>query len=352
MPKRRPLIRDFHAGQYLDIFLVSAVTAVLGIRFYLWVMDYPKVGGEALHIAHMLWGGLLMLASIVVVLSFLGRRGHQFAALLGGLGFGTFIDEIGKFVTHDNDYFYRPAIALIYVSFVLTYLAVRSIHGERLATPEEYLVNALQEMENVVLDNLDQVERDRALSYLERADPADPLVVALKDVLNRTELVPVADPPLLVRLRDRAAGFYHRATRWEGFAPALVAFFGVQLVLKLLQVLAMLFWETLDVAIFAELPPLDRLAEGLSLIDWLQFGSSLLSGLFVLLGVVWLRHSRLQALRMFQRSILVSIFLTQVFMFYHHQWNALVMLAINLLILPPLNFMIERERGRGSPAAV
>jgi hypothetical protein len=46
---------------------------------------------------------------------------------------------------------------------------------------------------------------------------------------------------------------------------------------------------------------------------------------------------------MFQRGILVSVFLTQVFMFYHAQWAGLVVLAFNLLVLLALDFMIEHE---------
>ena len=108
--ERRPrlIFRDLRAGEYLDLVLVAAVSAVLLIRFFLALTGYPTVGGGTLHIAHMLWGGLLMLVALVLLLAFLGRFAHQLGALLGGFGFGTFIDELGKFITRDNDYFYRP----------------------------------------------------------------------------------------------------------------------------------------------------------------------------------------------------------------------------------------------------
>lgn len=342
MTVRKQLIRDFRAGQYLDLFLVSAVTAILGIRLFLHLAGYPQVGGESLHVAHMLWGGLLMCAALILLLSYLGQRSHQVAAVLGGLGFGTFIDEVGKFVTQDNDYFYRPAVALIYVSFVLVYLATRSIH-RRKATPEEHLVNALKELENVAFDDLDREERERALLYLDRADAEDPLARAVRDLLHRTEPIPTPDPHPLRRARDAAVALY----RWVGsrpwFARALVVFFVGQLALKAGQLAVTLFWPDGGARRVPALPPVRAVVEAFSLVDWAQLASALLSAAFVGLGIYHLRASRLRAFRMFQRSILVSIFLTQVFMFYEDQWGALVGLVFNLSVLAALNFGIEQE---------
>ena len=342
---RRPTLhRDLHAGRYVDLFLVAAISAVLGIRFYLHLAGYPTVGGEALHIAHVLWGGLLMLVAILLAISFLGRRSRAWAALLGGLGFGTFVDEIGKFVTHDNDYFYRPAVALIYITFVLTYVAARTVHGRR-ATREEYIVNALQEMEQVVIDDLQAEERERALAHLRASSTgaSDRFAEGLAVLLREAETRPSPRPGALRRLHRAAVERYRRLTTHPSFTRGLVAFFVLQLAAKLLQVL----WLAVDpgtprtvsasIAIFAD--PVGPYA----IAEWLQLVSSLLSALLVLLGVLAIRRSRARALRLFRASILVSIFLTQLFMFYRQQWAALVVLAFNLVVLAGLRFMIERE---------
>lgn len=337
------LIRDLHSGQHLDLFLVSAVSTVLVIRAYLRLANYPSFGGARLHIAHMLWGGLLMLAALVLLLGFLGRRSRRWGAVIGGVGFGTFIDEIGKFVTRDNDYFYRPAVALIYVTFVLMYLALRSVRRRQTVTQQEYLVNALQEVEEAAPNDLQAEERDRALHYLARADAGDPLVAALSDLLRRTVVAPTPAPGRVALARRALIARYRDLTHHPAFANALIAFFVAQLVLKLAHLGVLILDPEPHTTIAARLSLMGRQIAGYSVGEWLQVGSSLVSAGFVVLGIIAIRHSRRDGLRMFQRSILVSIFLTQVFMFYREQWAGLFLLAFNLLVLSALNFMIKRE---------
>src|SRR5947209_18461248 len=84
--------------ELVDSFLVSAVATLLVIRIYLEAAGYPQLGGEGLHIAHVLWGGLGMLLAILLLLLFLSLTTRLIAALVGGAGFGAFIDELGKFL--------------------------------------------------------------------------------------------------------------------------------------------------------------------------------------------------------------------------------------------------------------
>jgi hypothetical protein len=347
MKDSRFWLRDFEAGRQLDLMLVSAVAAVLLIRFYLAATGYPKVGGDALHIAHMLWGGLLMLAGLVILLSFMGRGPQQWGAVLGGLGFGTFIDELGKFITHDNDYFYQPTVALIYALMVLIYLGVRTLHRENLATRQEYLGNAVQEVLEIVRGDLDGQEQARALRYLQQADDGEPLVRSLTAILDEAELVPERPQSRFARLWQSSLDTYRRLATSRWFVRGLVLFFVLRFLLDLGRVVALApFLPTvgqrwLQVPLVSPLP-VDTALYGV--VEWLQLGSSLLAGVFVAAGIAVIHRDRLLGLRRFQQSVLISFLLTQVFVFYAVQWAGLVGLVFNGLVFLALRFMIERER--------
>ena len=114
------------------------------VRFILAVTEYPSLGGAHLHIAHMLWGGLGMMAAIVMLLVSVSRLSAEIAAVMGGAGFGVFIDELGKVISRDNNYFYRPTVALIYVIFVVLVLVFRRLAAGARRSPAANLAGALR----------------------------------------------------------------------------------------------------------------------------------------------------------------------------------------------------------------
>src|SRR6266545_4529597 len=162
-----------------DAFLVSAVTMILVNRLQLWATDYPQLGGGRLHIAHLLWGGLFMLLGLGILVSFVGRGLRLPAAIVGGIGFGFFIDELGKFITSDNDYFFQPSAAIIYLIFVLLYLLTRWMQRRRGFSSGEYLANAADLLTEAARRDLDEHEKRRAIELLAKADPDDPMTVPL-----------------------------------------------------------------------------------------------------------------------------------------------------------------------------
>lgn len=349
MRSQRIFIRNFEAGRFLESFIVAAVASVLMIRLFLDLTGYPQISGGGLHVAHVLWGGLLMLAAIIILLSFLGRAAERVSAVVGGIGFGMFIDEVGKFVTSDNNYFFRPAVALMYVMFILIFLVARGLQTNQNFSDLEYLLNALREMEEVALHDMDKDEKERALNHLERSDPLNPLVAYLKDSLARADLISPTRPSIYARGKRLITEFYQWIARRTWFTFALICFFVIQLVVKILYVFILVFFVGLGWERILNVRVIGHIAgqmQHLTFVDWADIASSLLSGFFVLCGVLQIRRSRLFAYRMFARSILISIFLTQVFAFYKEQFSALLGLAFNILILIVLRFMISQERLR------
>jgi len=345
--KRRHLfIRSLDAWVYLETFFVAAVAAVLMIRLFLELTGYPQLGGRGLHIAHMLWGGLLMLAAIIILLSFLSKASKRLAALIGGVGFGTFIDEIGKFVTSDNDYFFAPAVALIYVTFVATFLVVHAIRRPH-HSPREYLMNSLRELEEIALHDLSEDERARLLLYLDGCEPEDPMVPALRQLVSQATLVPAHPADPLKRAKDFLRNLYRRIAHLPGFPAAVTGFFAVKMAMALIYGFVLVFlygfrWERI-----LDMRVLDQVAgrfESLTFIDAAHLASSFVEAALILLGILRIRSSRLDAFERFESSLLVSILLTQVFSFYRDQFSALAGLLVNVLLLIAVRFVMEKER--------
>src|SRR5256714_14784388 len=187
----RHLVRAADAD-LLDTFLVSAVATLIVIRIFLEATGYPQLGGGGLHIAHVLWGGLGMLVAIVLLLLYLSPTTRLVAALVGGAGSGAFVDELGKSVTSDNTYFFRPTAAILYAIFVILFLATREVRRFRALSPEECLVNAVELGERLASGTLTADDRARALELLARADQAHPLVAPLRAAFLAAEPAPMS----------------------------------------------------------------------------------------------------------------------------------------------------------------
>jgi hypothetical protein len=296
----RYLIRDTEATDSIELLLVAAIVAILVLRGVLAALGFPQVGGGKLHIAHMLWGGLGMLAAIALLLIYWNPSVRRATAILAGLGFGVFIDELGKFLTSDNDYFFKPTVAILYVLFVSLFLALRSFERRHPLSAGERGIN--QELRGLIGEN---EVRERGRAYFE--------------------------------LRRGLARGYARLTCQPWFAPAVSAGFVLVGIGDLATAIA-LVWRG---HVRNPAVPLGQLA------------ASAASAILIWIGIWRLRRSRLDAYHWFERSVVVSILVTQVFMFYSSQFSALGGLVVHLLIYAALRYAIDRERtGAERPASL
>ncbi|MBV9309805.1 MAG: hypothetical protein JOZ73_03180 [Solirubrobacterales bacterium] len=328
--RRHHPARNIEIRALLDTFFVCAVTTILVIRLQLWATHYPKLGGGKLHIAHLLWGGLGMLIAIVLLLSFLGAARRHGGAILGGIGFGFFIDEIGKFVTSDNDYFFKPAAGMIYIIFIVLFLVIRSLGWRHRWTPEECLANAMQLLSNATCQPVDERRRRMIRDLLSRSDQSDPLVPSLSAALERLEATPCPPASHFARASTRMRHFYERIVNEPWFPTALVTVFAVFAVAILAEVAldAKRIWEG---------------HESAHVIAIAAMASSLIASGMIWVGIVSLRRSRLTAYRWFDYALLLQVFIAEVFAFLQHQFGAVFGLLASVTLLLTLRTMIHAE---------
>jgi hypothetical protein len=162
---RRPVERQ-NAKDYLLLTLLSFAGSVALVRLFLELTGYPQLGNQTLHIAHLLWGGLLLFISTLLMLVYANRWVYRIGALLAGVGVGLFMDEVGKFITQSNDYFFPAAAPIIYVFFLLVVLLYMEVRRPNRREARTELYGVFDTLEEVLDRDLDQVERAELESRL------------------------------------------------------------------------------------------------------------------------------------------------------------------------------------------
>ncbi|MFS0705387.1 hypothetical protein AB6N23_12765 [Cellulomonas sp. 179-A 9B4 NHS] len=338
------LPRDPRATRHLGTFLAVTAATVLVTRALLAASGYPQLGGDGLHVAHVLWGGLLMAVAFLMLLSFLGPVLRPFGALVGGVGFGLFVDEVGKFVTDDNDYFYEPTAAIIYATVVALGLVVEALHGRRARDPREALAGAVDDAVAGVVGGFTPDARRRAWRRLEEAGDvrgATEVAALLRAVPEDHEELP---DPVAAVARGTVSALHvlvrARFVPWVAVV-ALVGTAGITMTRGLLgwQDLGGLWWVAAGAVV-----------------------SAVVGVAFAVVGLLRVTRDAVDGYRWFRRSVLVSLLVTQFFLFRLSEWDASWGLLVDLLLLGVVSAELAvlrraaEERGdtteTGAPAGI
>ncbi len=327
----------YSANSHLESLFVSAIATVLAIRTFLKLTGYPQLGGGGLHIAHTFWGGLFMLSAIIILVSFLGDKSRGVAAVLGGIGLGFFIDEIGKFITSDNDYFFKPSAMLIYVFFLMLWFLFRWLNERKVNSKRAMVANVFELLQEGLLFGLSAPEKKQLDTYFASLDKADKLVFHLEKVSHMVEARSRADEPSwFYKLNNYAVTQYKMFISWRYFNAALLSIFIVQGLVSMSSAINFIvdIWQLHGFDIDENLL---RATTG-------QVIGGVIYSWLIVVGLYQLQSSRRQAYTTLRMALLINIFVTEFFAFYNLQFWAAFGLALNLFLLGAVNYALQLER--------
>ncbi len=341
---RAPVMR-FRAGQNILITLLSFAFSVGATRLFLELTGYPQLGGGNLHIAHVLWGGLFLFAATLVAIIYVNEWMVTLAALLSGIGVGLFIDEVGKFITSTNDYFFPSAAPIVYVLFLLTVLVASQVRIGRAKTNRAKMYEILERFAEVLDSDLSSYEREELIRSLNDVEDTESnhnltrLAEALKEYLvNQKKKADTTKPNFLDRLR----------IAWLRFERIKLTRKRLRIIL-VIGLLAYGFWAMISPLLYFSISTdpnelqtfLDQLVHNnlirnASGLNWFE-AKVILEGGFGLIAIV-------SAILLFFKAekigtwigiigLLVALTLVNLLVFYFEQFSTIMMASVQFILL-------------------
>jgi len=319
-------VRREHAGDYMLTSLVAFAVTIIVTRVFLELTGYPQIGNEVLHFAHALWGGLLLIVAFMLPLAYANRWAIQISALLGGIGVGLFIDEVGKFITQTNDYFFPPALPLIYgfiLLNVLVYIYFRRPHKE---DPRNAMYQALNGLQDALDGDLDEAEESRIEAQLAIARDSDRVEIASLAEAIQTYLEQEKYDLLAVK-----PSIWRRLSNW-------VDAFGKRLGRRMHRSIitgSLILWVTIVIGYIAVLIQ-GRTSIDLRVLQWrgaLIGIQGLIGSLMVIALFLWLFGKEERGLNFAVGGFLLALVALQTFYFYISQFSAITATLLQLAFL-------------------
>ncbi|MFP3952203.1 MAG: hypothetical protein ACLFVP_08725 [Candidatus Bathyarchaeia archaeon] len=186
---REPVKRK-GATKYLRLTLLSFASSVIFVRSFLVATGYPQLGTSELHIAHVLLGGALLFTAALLPLIYANRWVYTWNSVLAGVGVGLFIDEVGKFITRNNDYFHPAAAPVIYASFLLVSLiTIQVSRGQPRKTRSRFyqILEDLQEVLDRDLNPQEQRQIEDDLRWISDSAENPDLIILAERLLEFLE---------------------------------------------------------------------------------------------------------------------------------------------------------------------
>jgi hypothetical protein len=348
-------IRREAAERYFENVIVAFVITLLGTRLFLELTGYPQIAPGKLHIAHVLWGGLFLLLGSLLVLIYRNQSVLTLGSILIGVGWGFFIDELGKFVTADHDYFFKPVAPIIYLTFLLLLLLSGRIRRDQGRSANTAIYHILDRFEEVIEASIDPDDlrslKQRLLDLsLDRQDGVtDELAMALLHFIEREDIqASEVVPPRLTRWMVRARDIINRfvlTPRAKAFVlPGVLFGYGCLLVLNVIAHQLSL-WQPHWAAVFNLSLDVDPLSSRANTVLFL-----LMNALRLLVAMGFLRSARhlfaqrQEGWEMARRALLLAFVGADLLHFYFSQFSAAIVAVIDVALLGWVNLVQRYER--------
>ena len=346
MPRKakRRLVRRYYAERYVLVTIISFALSVSLTRFFLNIAGYPQIGGSSLHIAHVLWGGLLLFIGGLFPLIFANKRAFDLSAAFSGVGVGLFIDEVGKFITRDYDYFFPAAAPIIYVFFLLVLLVLLLLRRSKSEDLRASLYHVIERYEEILEGDLSKLEQEQMMRSLQSAlvQENDPRLAAI-----------AAD--LLDYLKEQEQNLVpHRPDFLEKYAVAWLNLerkvFSRQRFFKILT-FSWMFWGILTLVhplfallsvqsvvefsgLLGSLLVSDLLAADLSITGVIRLAGEASGGLLLLAAaLLGFERRAAAAVNAAILGLVLMLAVFNIFMFYYDQFSAIFYAVIQFLLL-------------------
>jgi hypothetical protein len=348
-PRKKPrltlrLIQREAAEHYLLLTMISFAASITLTRLFLSLTNYPQLGGDGLHIAHVLWGGLLLYIAALLPLLFANRGTYTLGAVLAGVGIGLFIDEVGKFITQQNNYFFPAAAAIIYVCFLLTVLLFLNIRRGDKTRERDELMRDFEDIWEMLHNPLPPKKYLQLKTHLESAVKSAPtqghadLATALLQFLDVDEPEPSAALGSARRFTVQAQSVVAKLFSHQNVKIYLIiGLLGIGLLnLKNPVTVLLAPWLPSGLVTF-----LDNLRLGShpeidphQLFFSIRVGLEVLVGLLFLLAAFLLIFKRDKAgIQVGYAALLISLTTVDVLLFYYEQFSTILTTLVQFLLL-------------------
>jgi hypothetical protein len=311
-----------NSSDLILILMLSALLSLLITRFFLQLFGWPTISFGVWHIAHVLWGGLLMILGVIFLLTNYGEKARRISAVIIGIGWGLFVDEIGKYLTKDNNYWFQPAIIFIYISFILLFLVYRYFDKQK-DKNKKSIYRIIDQLEEIAEDDENKIQKE--------------LVFKIKKIIGKKR---ENKEELFWKKMLAKTGYYsYNKIFKRKFILIILGIFAGGWAIERIREFFLILTKYQRIEVIKNIyDNYDFLTKADIYMIVLKIIFDAVVAILFLAGLVRIAtKKRIAGLKFFQWGLIINIFLSSVIKLYFEQFSEVFVLGFSILLLIAIN---------------